>query len=68
MNKKTKVEVMYNLSIKELKEKYAELEDFNLNEYKVKLLFGGIELKDEHFIYQYNILDEYTINVLKNEN
>ncbi len=56
---------MYNITIRELKEKFAELDGFNINEYKIKLLFGGSELKDEHLIYQYNILDDYTIQVLK---
>lgn len=64
-NKKTSVEVMYNTTIKELKLKYSELDQFNLNEYKIKFLFGGSELKDEHFVYEYNIMDEYTIQVLK---
>jgi hypothetical protein len=65
LNKKTNIEVMYNITIKELKEKFAESDGFKLEEYRVKFLFGGSELKDEHFVYQYNILDEYTIQVLK---
>ena len=63
------IEISEKETVRILKEKYGEI--YNMTEIgeegeKVRILAGGLELKTEKFLYQYNINDELRlIGVLK---
>jgi hypothetical protein len=63
-NKKYNVEVPETLTAAELKEKYPELAKPG---YTLRLFFGGSEIKDEHKLFQHNLKDEYTIQIIKKQ-
>jgi len=46
---------------------YCSHKEINLNpgEYKIRLFFGGVEIKDDHKIYQHNMKDDFTIQIMK---
>ena len=49
---------------KELKALFKK--DHNIGDYyKLRLFFGGQEIKDEQFLYQHNLKREYKIQVMK---
>lgn len=53
------------LSILEFKEKYLEkLGDANLKPDNLRMFCLGKELKDDQFLYSYDIIDEMTIQVM----
>lgn len=53
------------LSILEFKEKYLEkLGDPNLKPDNLRMFCLGKELKDDQFLYSYDIIDEMTIQVM----
>jgi hypothetical protein len=64
-NKTFNTNISNNISGKELKAKFAELANLNIEEYKLRLLFGGVEIKEENFIYQYKIENGYTVQIMK---
>lgn len=61
-----------NLSIKvnigitgiELKQLYAKAIDFNLDVNKSKLIFGGCLIQNNEFLYQHNIKDGFTLQIM----
>ena len=36
-----------------------------MDEYKIRMFFSGNEILNEHFIYQYNIKNDYKIQVMR---
>lgn len=64
-NKKIEVEIDDDIQISDIKKKFADINSIDLVNFKLRLLFGGSELKDENFLYQYNIKDNYIIQILK---
>ena len=64
-NKRVGLELTDDLKISEIKRKYAENNSIDLVNVKIRLLFGGSELQDDNFLYQYNINDGYIIQILK---
>jgi hypothetical protein len=66
-NKTTHTTMPSNITGLGIKQLYADLESINIDEYKIRLLFGGGEIKDEEFLYQHKIHDDYTIQVIKNK-
>lgn len=64
-NKKIEIEIKDDIKISDVKKKFAEENSINLNTVRVRLLYGGVELKDENFIYQYNMSDGFIIQILK---
>ena len=47
--------------IKEIYKKETNTDD----KYKLRLFFSGAEIKDDEFVYQYNLKDDYKIQVMK---
>ena len=37
----------------------------NENEYKLRLFFSGMEIKDNEYIYQHKLDDNYKIQIMK---
>jgi hypothetical protein len=35
--------------------------------YSMRLFFGGSEIKDDHKLFQHNLKDDYTIQVIKKQ-
>lgn len=64
-NKKTNINITDNIQIKDIKEKYSDHNKIDLTKFKLRFLFGGSELKDENYLYQYNFQDGYIIQILK---
>ena len=48
-----------------LKKKFLEKIKSNENEYKTRLFFSGTEIKDNDFIYQHRLENDYKIQVMK---
>ena len=49
----------------ELKKDYCEKIGIPCDKYNIRLFFGGQEIKDNNFLYQYNIQKGYKIQVMK---
>jgi len=64
-NKKTNINITDNIQIKDIKQKYSEHNKIDLSKDKLRLLFGGSELKDENYLYQYNFQEGFLIQILK---
>jgi len=64
-NKKTNIDISDNIKIEEIKKKYSEHNKIDLSKNKLRFLFGGTELKDENYLYQYNLQEGFIIQILK---
>ena len=64
-NKKINFEFSDDVKIIDIKRNFAADCNIDLVNVKLRILFGGNELMDENFLYQYNIKDEYIIQILK---
>ena len=49
---------------KELKEIFAKKANVDLKKRKLRMFFGGNEIKDEHLLAQHNLDDEFKIQVM----
>jgi hypothetical protein len=64
-NKTSNLEVFDNITGLELKHKYLKSVNLPIEQYKLRMFFGGVEIKDEQLIYQHNLKDEYKIQISK---
>lgn len=64
-NKKTNINITDNIQIKDIKQKYSEHNKMDLSKMKLRFVFGGSELKDENYLYQYNFKEGFIIQILK---
>ena len=48
-----------------IKKKFIEEAKINETEYKIKLFFSGMEIKDNDFIYQHNLDNNFKIQIMK---
>jgi len=46
---------------------FSKAEKYDIHKYKLRLLFGGAEIKDSDYLYQHNIKNEYIIQVVRTE-
>lgn len=67
-NTKTPVMVSETSTGKQLKDIYSKIINVNLEQYKLRFLFGGTEIQEDHKLHQYNLQDDYLIQVLKKLN
>ncbi len=44
---------------------FCELASVTEEEFKLKFIFGGTEINDEHYLVQYKLENDYTIQVFK---
>jgi hypothetical protein len=67
-NKKIKVNLNFFMTGKDLKDIFKKnCLNGDENNYKIRLLFGGSEIKDEQTLNQHKVEDGYTIQVMKNK-
>lgn len=59
------MEISDDLKIVDIKRIFAEINSIDLVNTKIRFLFGGTELLDDNLIYQYNLKDDYLVQVLK---
>jgi hypothetical protein len=64
-NKKSKHTVSNHMTGEDLKKFFLESSGINPEEYRIKLLFGGSEIKDEHYLYQHGLKNDYTVQISK---
>lgn len=61
------IKINENDKVGMLKEEYIKLNNYNSSKIKIRLFFGGTELKDENEIFKYKIKDNFTVQVNKIE-
>ena len=64
-NTTTVVDTNNLISGEELKKIFCEKNNLNMDEYNIRMFFAGNEIMNEHFMYQYNIKNDYKIQVMK---
>ena len=62
---KTLICVEEGIRGRELKNIYAKAKGYDMNQHKIRLFFGGNEIKDNEFIYQHKICNNYIIQATK---
>ena len=53
------------MSGEELKKLFCEKNNISSNEYNIRMFFAGNEIANNHYLYQYNIKNEYKIQVMR---
>ena len=53
------------MSGEELKKLFCEKNNINSNEFNIRMFFAGNEISNNHYLYQYNIKNEYKIQVMR---
>ena len=53
------------LSGEELKQLYFSTVNLNKESYKIRMFFGGAEIHDDHKLFQYNMKDDFQIQIIK---
>ena len=64
-NTNSPIEVSNLTSGKELKESFCLKNQLSPNDYIIRMFFAGMEITNEHFLYQYNIKNDFKIQVMK---
>jgi len=64
-NKNTPVEVSNLISGEELKKLFCEKNNVSFNYFNIRMFFSGIEVSNDHFLYQYNIQNDFKIQVMR---
>lgn len=62
-NKDTQLTCTNKTSGKELKALYAELNSLSLKNFKLRFLFKGQEILDDHLLYYHNIMNNSKLQV-----
>lgn len=65
LNKKDEIEICDNEKVEKLRSKYLELNNYDKNKIRIRLFFGGTELKDEEKLYKYKIKNNYLVQINK---
>jgi len=66
-NKKYSINLSPNTLGSEIKKKFCDLTDINISNVKIRLLFGGAEIRDEHHLRQHKISGGFTIQIMINK-
>jgi len=64
-NKNTPVEVSNLISGEELKKLFCEKNNVSFDDFNIRMFFSGIEVSNDHFLYQYNIQNDFKIQVMR---
>lgn len=64
LNKNINLKVTNKTIVKSLKELFAKEMKINMNKQKLRLLFKGQELVDDHLLYYYNVGNDSKIQVM----
>lgn len=62
-DEKCYIEVNESTTGKEVKERYCKEKEMKIQEFNIRLFFGGNEIKDEHYLYQHKVMNNYTIQI-----
>lgn len=65
VNKNTEVVANNLMSGEDLKKVFCEKNNISFEDYNVRMFFSGNEVKNDHYLYQYNIHNDYKIQVMK---
>ena len=65
LNKTTTVNTNNLITGEKLKKIFCEQNNISMDDYKIRMFFAGNEILDEHYIYQYNIKNDFKIQVMK---
>jgi hypothetical protein len=65
--KEIKLNVNNNFNGKNIKEKLAQIENKNLNEFKCRLFFKGQEIQDQHKLFYHNLENNSKLQVIFNK-
>ncbi len=65
VNEKNELEVDDNITVLDLKILYTDNKKPLINPYDLRMFYGGVELKDDFFLYQHEIKSCCTVNVMK---
>ena len=64
-NTNTILEVNNLITGEQLKKLFCNKNNIPYDDFKIRMFFAGSEITDEHFLYQYNIKDEFKIQVMR---
>ena len=64
-NTNSLIEVNNLTSGKELKQSFCLKNKLSPDDYVIRMFFAGMEITNEHFLYQYNIKNDFKIQVMK---
>jgi hypothetical protein len=64
-NTNSLLEVNNLMSGEELKKLFCEKNNISPDEYNIRMFFAGNEITNSHYLYQYNIKNEYKIQVMR---
>jgi hypothetical protein len=64
-NTNTILEVNNLITGEELKKLFCKKNNISYDDFRIRMFFAGIEISNEHFLYQYNIKDEFKIQVMR---
>ena len=64
-NTNTIVEVSNLINGEELKKLFCEKNNISFNDYNIRMFFAGSEITNNHFLYQYEIRNDYKIQVMR---
>ena len=64
-NQTTTIETNNLINGEELKKIFCEKNNISMDEYNIRMFFAGNEIANEHYIYQYNIKNDFKIQVMK---
>jgi hypothetical protein len=61
------IKLSENEKVSKLKEEYMKINNFDNDKIRIRLFFGGTELKDNDEIFKYKIKHNFTVQVNKIE-
>ena len=64
-NTNSQIEVSNLTSGKELKKSFCLKNNLSPDDYIIRMFFAGMEISNDHFLYQYNIKNDFKIQVMK---
>jgi hypothetical protein len=67
VNKNTEVVANNLMSGEDLKKLFCEKNNYSFDDYNVRMFFSGNEVQNAHYLYQYNIHNDYKIQVMKSK-
>ena len=64
-NTTSALEVTNLMSGKQLKKLFCDKNKISQNEFNIRMFFAGSEITNEHYLYQYNLKNDYKIQVMR---
>jgi hypothetical protein len=64
-NKNSILEVNNLVTVLELKKLFCKENNISFEDFNIRMFFSGMEILNEHFLYQYNIKNDFKIQVMR---